>query len=483
MIVPVILAGGSGTRLWPLSRNLYPKQLLKLVDNYTMLQSTILRLKNLEEISDPIVLCNDDYRFMVAEQFRSIDIKPESIILEPVGRNTAPAVTVAALSALSQDTDAVLLVLPADHFIRDIELFHATLRAGIELANQDYLITFGIVPDAPETGYGYIRKGNPIPLPGPGNPDTSLEFPPEATTIDRFIEKPDLETAEQYLRSGEYCWNSGMFMFKATKVLSELEIFSPDIVKACRDAFEAGRSDLDFFRLDTAAFAACPSDSIDYAVMEKTGAGAMLMFRAGWNDLGSWEALWQVGDKNADQNILVGDVLVHDVKNSYLHATERMIAAVGLENHIVVETADAVLISPRDRAQDVKYLVEKLKAESRSEVRAHRKSYRPWGTIETLVQTEGFYVNRITIKPGAKMSLQKHYNRAEHWVAVKGTALVTRNDEQFVLKTDESTYISPGVSHRLENPGKIPLEIIEVQSGVCLDEDIVRLDNVYVPTD
>ncbi|GBC59836.1 mannose-1-phosphate guanylyltransferase/mannose- 6-phosphate isomerase [Desulfonema ishimotonii] len=473
MIYPVILAGGSGTRLWPLSRELYPKQLIELVDENTMLQDTVLRLRDFEGMADPIVICNENHRFMVAEQLRNIGADSGSIILEPVGRNTAPAVAVAALRAKSDGDDPVLLVLPADHYIRDVPVFHEALATGLHFARQDRLITFGIVPDAPETGYGYIRKG--VPLSPPGESETS-----EAVAIDQFVEKPDPETAESYLRSGNYCWNSGMFMFRASAVLAEMTRHVPDMVSACGAALEHGQEDLDFFRLDRAAFESCPADSIDYAIMEKTDRGAMIPFQAGWNDLGSWEALWQVGEKDAHENVVQGDVLLHDVSHSFLHASTRLVAAVGLENHIVVETADAVLISPRDKVQDVKSLVNKLKAARREETISHKTTYSPWGSSETLVASERFLVKRVTVKPGATLSLQKHFNRAEHWIVLRGTALVTKGEEEVLLEEDRSTYIAPGVAHRLVNPGKIPLEFIEVRSGSYLGEDdIVRLEHVY----
>ncbi len=471
MIIPVILAGGSGTRLWPLSREQYPKQLLSLVDDRTMLQNTVLRLTSFEGVGNILVLCNEDHRFMVAEQLRAIGVSDASIVLEPVGRNTAPAVAVAALKALEMSKDAVLMVLPADHSIEEVEALHKAIEAGRDLAGNDFLITFGIVPKSPETGYGYIRKGAPVS----DNGSTG-----QAVSIAEFVEKPDAATAEGYLKSGDYCWNSGMFMFRADRVLSELERFVPDIVASCRKAVDEGRKDLDFFRLGKEAFSACPSDSIDYAVMEKTDRGAMIPLSAGWNDLGSWDALWQVGQKDAQGNVIRGDVLTHDVKNSFLHAESRMIAAVGIENHVVVETADAVLIAPRDRVQEVKKIVSQLKTVMREEAAIHKKVYRPWGSYEGIDLSANFQVKRITVKPGARLSLQKHFHRAEHWVVVRGTALVTKDDKEFILKEDESTYIPLGIVHRLENPGKIDLELIEVQSGSYLGEDdIVRYEDVY----
>ena len=476
MILPVILAGGSGTRLWPLSRELYPKQLLNLIDKNTMLQNTVLRLDGIENLGLPVVLCNDQHRFMVAEQLRLIDVRPQAIYLEPVGRNTAPAVAVAALNAMATEDDPVLLVLPADHSIRSVDNFQDAVRTGAGFAEKDYLITFGIVPSGAETGYGYIRKGALLNGTGPSGTATG----PEVVLVDRFVEKPDRETACQYVDSGEYCWNSGMFMFKASAILRELEIHQPEIITACRNALADGREDLDFFRLDRQSFEACPGDSIDYAVMEKTAHGAMIPLEAGWDDVGSWEALWKMGEKDESDNVVHGDILVHDVKNSLLYAADRMVTAVGLEDHIVVETSDAVMISPRDRVQDVKKLVDRLKAGNRPETHTHRKVYRPWGTYETIASAQRFMVKRITVKPESILSLQKHYHRAEHWIVVRGTAVVTRGEERFILKEDESTYIPLGTQHRLENPGKIDLELIEVQSGSYLNEDdIVRLDDIY----
>jgi mannose-1-phosphate guanylyltransferase/mannose-6-phosphate isomerase len=470
MVIPVILAGGSGTRLWPLSRELYPKQLLPLVNEHTMLQGTIVRLSDMQNMAEPIVVCNEDHRFLVAEQLRRINVKPTSIILEPVGRNTAPAIAIAALNALSFDPDSVLLVLPADHHIRDVESFRDAVKTAVDLARADHLVTFGIVPDSPETGYGYIQKGKRM----------SSANDSEALKISRFVEKPDQETAKGYVDSGEYFWNSGMFVFRASRVMEELEARTPKIIDACRKAYELGVSDLDFYRLDADAFSACPNDSIDYAVMEKTQKGAMVPLHAGWSDLGSWEALWEIGQKDARQNVTHGDVLMHDVEQCYIQATSRLVGAVGMRNHIIVETSDAVFVCPRDKAQEVKALVRQLKTEYRDEAVAHSRVYRPWGCYEGLNEGNRFQVKRITVKPGAVLSLQKHHHRAEHWVVVQGTALVTRGDETFLLREDESTYIPLGINHRLENPGKIPLELIEVQSGSYLGEDdIVRFEDIY----
>ena len=470
-ILPVILAGGSGTRLWPLSRALYPKQLINLVDRQTMLQNTLGRIDGLGECCGPLVICNDEYRFMVAEQLRQLGVVPEAIVLEPVGRNTAPALAVAALWAVAKGDDPVLLVLPADHHIEDVERFQAALQTGYRQALAGRLITFGIVPRAPETGYGYIRMGDALPATDGGD---------GAVAIDAFVEKPDLATAKGYVDAKAYCWNSGMFMFTASKALAELERFVPDIVAACRLAIEKGRADLDFFRLDQTAFAGSPSDSIDYAVMENTEDGAMVPMSAGWNDLGSWEALWQVGAKDDQQNVVKGDVVLHDVADSYLHAESRLIAAVGLKDHIVVETADAVMISPRDRVQDVKGLVDRLKADRREETRTHQRIYRPWGTVDRLVGGRRFQVNRLTVNPGAALSLQTHFNRSEHWIVVRGTAQVVKGAETLILTEDSSTYICAGTAHRLENPGKIPLEVVEVQTGGYIgDDDITRLEDLY----
>ncbi|MBF0411826.1 MAG: mannose-1-phosphate guanylyltransferase/mannose-6-phosphate isomerase [Desulfamplus sp.] len=513
MIIPLILAGGSGTRLWPLSRELFPKQLLNLTDNYSMLQNTILRLNDMKSTAAPVVVCNEEHRFMVAEQLRAINVKPLSIILEPVGRNTAPAIAVGALKALDilnedsgklikDNSEPMLLILPADHIINNIEAFHEAVTLGSQYAAQDYLITFGIIPDSPETGYGYIKKGKILENIKESEINTQEANSSEesnknsivdkfvsnnqsngkngAAVIDKFVEKPDLETAKAYIESGEYLWNSGMFMFKASLILKELEIHEADMVKACRDSVNNGKDDLDFFRLNRESFEASRSESIDYAVMEKTDKGVIIPLSAGWNDLGSWDALWQTGNKDENQNVVRGDVLLADVKNSYLNAQSRLIAAVGLEDHVIVETKDAVLVAHRNRVQDVKKLVAQLKAGNREEAVSHSKIFRPWGSYETIDIEQRFQVKRITVKPGGKLSLQKHYHRAEHWTVVSGTAIVTKGDEQIMLTENESTYIPLGTVHRLENPGRIPLELIEVQSGSYLGEDdIVRFDDIY----
>lgn len=470
MIIPVILAGGSGTRLWPLSRELYPKQLISLVNEDTMLQNTIKRLDGVEKKGSPVIICNEDHRFMVAEQTRQTGTVNPTIILEPVGKNTAPAVAVAAIHASCNDPEAILMVMPADHHIEDTAAFVSTVNEAAMIAADRVMITFGIVPESPETGYGYIKAGKK-----PDNrPDSS------AFLVNRFVEKPDPETAKQYVESGEYFWNSGMFIFRAATYLEELAKFAPEMVRQCEEAVKLGKADLDFFRLDPEAFGKCPSDSIDYAVMEKTDCGVMIPLKAGWNDLGSWQSLWQTGKKDCNMNVLHGDTLLHDVKNSFIHASERMVAAIGLDNHIIVETSDAVMVSPMDRSQDIKHLVSKLKKSERSEAKIHRKVYRPWGAYESIDFASRFQVKRITVKPGGVLSLQKHFHRSEHWIVVSGTALVTKGDESFLLKEDESTYLPLGVIHRLENPGKIPLELIEVQTGPYLGEDdIARFEDVY----
>lgn len=496
MIVPVIMSGGAGTRLWPLSRELYPKQLLPLVNDCTMLQETQLRLNGLQNLAEPLVVCNESHRFMVAEQMRQAGCPAGAILLEPVGRNTAPAVAVAALQAQRAGADPVLLVMPADHVIVDCQTFRAAVVAGAELAREGKLVTFGIVPDKPETGYGYIKAGASLAERGMRDAESEnldcgcacdLRVPRPAShvtdtafAVETFVEKPDAATAEQYLTSGDYYWNSGMFMFRASRYLEELEKFAPEMVACCREALEKAQRDLDFVRLDAEAFGACPKDSIDYAVMEKTADAVVIPLDAGWSDVGSWSALWEVGQADGVGNVMRGDVLTHDSRNCYLHSTGRMVAAVGLEDHVVVETADAVLVARRDRAQDVKAIVEQLKQQGRGEALLHRRVNRPWGSYETIDQSDRFQVKRITVNPGASLSLQLHHHRAEHWIVVKGTARIARGDDTLVLSENQSTYIPLGVKHRLENPGLIPLELIEVQSGAYLGEDdIVRFEDIY----
>lgn len=471
MIVPVILAGGAGTRLWPLSRQLHPKQVLPITGQATMIQETLGRLEGLDGLAPPIVICNESHRFMIAEQLREKGIQPGAIVLEPVGKNTAPAIAVAALQASRQDKDPILLVLPADHHIGRPDRFRRGVAAGQTLAEAGRLVTFGIVPTSPETGYGYIKQGAPL---------TSLSSAGRACAIEAFVEKPDRTVAEGYLASGEYLWNSGMFLFPSSVLLAEMKRLVPEMVSACEKALSAGRADLDFFRLDRAAFETCPADSIDYAVMEKTALGAMLPLDAAWSDLGSWEALWEAGAKDGDANVARGDTLLHDVTRSVVYAGHRLVAAVGVDQHIIVETADAVFVCPRARAQDVKHLVERLKQQARPETERHRKVYRPWGTVDSIVSAERFQVKRLIVRPEARISRQQHNHRAEHWIVAKGTALVQRGEEEFILREDASTYIPIGVPHRLANPGKIPLEIIEVRTGSYLEEDdITRFEDDY----
>jgi mannose-1-phosphate guanylyltransferase/mannose-6-phosphate isomerase len=451
-----------------LSRELFPKQLLPLVGDRTMLQETVGRLDGLEELAPPLVICNDEHRFLVAEQLREIDVDPLAIILEPVGRNTAPAVAVAAAKAaelLDTDTDPVLLVLPADHVIRDIDGFHAAVAKACALAGEGRLVTFGVLPTAPETGYGYIRAD---------------ELTDGHAPVREFVEKPDSETARGYLEAGDYYWNSGMFMFLADRYVAELREHRPDIVSACVRSVSEAREDLDFIRLDRAAFEACPSDSIDYAVMEHTTAGEVVPIDVGWSDVGSWSALHGAKDADEEGNVIVGDVLVDDTHDCYLYAGSRLVATVGLEDAVVVETADAVLVAPRSRVQDVKTLVGKLKESGREERLLHRQVVRPWGSYDSVDEGDRFQVKRIVVNPGAQLSLQMHHHRAEHWIVVQGTARVTRGDETFLLGENESTYIPVGTTHRLENPGKLPLHLIEVQSGAYLGEDdIVRFEDTY----
>ena len=468
MLIPVILSGGAGTRLWPLSRELYPKQLLPLVGERTMLQETLGRLDGLPRVAPPVLVCNEAHRFMVAEQVRQMGRAAQAIILEPCGRNTAPAVAIAALQARQQGEDPLLLVLPADHLIRDVETFQGVLQSARPAAEEGALVTFGIVPDRPETGYGYIRAE--------GVGDATAAVLPVA----EFVEKPDLATAEEYLARGDFFWNSGMFMFRAGAYLEELERHRPEIHACCRRAFAGMRRDLDFLRLEEEAFAACPADSVDYAVMEQTERGVVLPLDAGWNDIGAWSALWDVRPHDPAGNVCIGDVLTSAARNCYLHATQRLVAAVGVDDLVVVETADAVLVAHREQVQDVKQIVSRLKDSGRGEALLHRRVNRPWGAYEGIDVGERFQVKHITVNPGASLSLQKHHHRAEHWIVVKGTARVIRGDETMLLSENQSTYIPLGAVHRLENPGQIPLEMIEVQSGSYLGEDdIVRLEDHY----
>ncbi|HFF2844954.1 TPA: mannose-1-phosphate guanylyltransferase/mannose-6-phosphate isomerase [Stenotrophomonas maltophilia] len=461
-IQPVILSGGSGTRLWPLSREAYPKQFLPLAGELTMLQATWQRVAPLAA-RGPLVIANEEHRFVAAEQLQQVGTEPAAIILEPVGRNTAPAIAVAALEATRDGADALLLVLPSDHVITDEVAFRNAVQAAASAAEAGKLVTFGIVPTGPETGYGYIKTAN-----GQG-----------LRAVERFVEKPDLETATGYVSSGQYYWNSGMFLFKASRYLQELERFQPEMLARSRQAWQQARRDADFTRLDRDAFTAVPSDSIDYAVMEKTADAVVIPLDAGWNDVGSWTALRDVSQQDGDGNAHQGDVIAIDCRNTYAYA-QRLVAMVGLDDVIVVETDDAVLVGKADRMQEVKTIVAKLKAEGRSEATWHRKVYRPWGAYDSIDNGERFQVKRITVKPGGTLSLQMHHHRAEHWIVVSGTAEVTRGSEVILLSENQSTYIPLGVTHRLRNPGKLPLELIEVQSGSYLGEDdIVRFEDTY----
>ncbi len=466
-LYPVILSGGSGTRLWPLSRAALPKQLLPLASERTMLQETVIRLGGMVDIGPPLVVCNNDHRFLIAEQMREIGVEPLGIFLEPMGRNTAPAAAVAALTLLKRDPDAVMLLLPADHLINDVPAFHAAVAEGLKAVALGRLVTFGIVPDSPHTGYGYIQRGDAL-------------AGTTARQVARFVEKPDAATAQRFLASGDYFWNSGMFLFSARQFAEELEQYRPDMLAACRRALEGGEHDLDFCRLDKAAFADCPSDSIDYALMERTPNAAVVPAEIGWNDIGAWSALWDVGLKDADDNVVRGDVYLDGVKGSYVRAESRMVAALGVENLLIVETPDAVLVADQSKAQDVKKVVDYLKKAGRSEHEFHTRVFRPWGWYEGIDMGERFQVKRIMVKPGHKLSLQMHHHRAEHWVVVSGTARVTRDGVEELLTENQSTYIPLGTTHRLENPGKVALHLIEVQSGSYLGEDdIVRFEDVY----
>ncbi|HZE44052.1 MAG TPA: mannose-1-phosphate guanylyltransferase/mannose-6-phosphate isomerase [Steroidobacteraceae bacterium] len=464
-VIPVILSGGAGTRLWPLSREMYPKQLLSLTGEQTMLQDTALRLAAIAGAIPPIVVCNEAHRFTVAEQIHAQGIQPSAILLEPSGRNTAPAVALAALKALKIDPNATLVVAPADHVIRDAGKFQQAAEVAVALAQGDKLVTFGIVAHAPETGYGYIRRGEGA---GPAYP------------VAQFIEKPPLDLALQYVASGDYYWNSGMFVFKASRYLSELSSLAPDILAACTAAFQAAKTDLDFVRIDKAEFTKCRSESIDYAVMEKTQDALVLPLDVGWSDVGSWSSLFDVLPADEEGNVLQGDVMVHDTHDCYVHSTSRLVATVGMQDHIIVETKDAILVAPKDRVQDVKDLVAKIKKSGRTESALHREVFRPWGSYDSIDNGERFQVKRLSVKPGGVLSLQMHHHRAEHWIVVQGAARITRNDEVFLLAENESTYIPVGATHRIENPGKVPLHIIEVQSGSYLGEDdIVRFEDNY----
>jgi len=463
-LFPVIMCGGSGTRLWPLSRAQFPKQFLPLVNDESMLQDTIARLPSKHQT--PVLICNEDHRFLVAQQVIEHEGTAPSILLEPEGRNTAPAVALAALNILEKQGDALMLVLAADHVIKDTNKFHQSIELAVKVAEQGRLVTFGIVPTHPETGYGYIKQGKP-----------QNEF---CFDVAEFVEKPTEDVAVNYLSSGEYLWNSGMFLFKASRYLQELEKFRPDIFKACKAAMSDVQQDLDFLRPNKEAFLGCESESIDYAVMEKTDSAVVIPLDAGWSDVGSYSALWEICPRDKNCNVLKGDVIAQQTTNSYIHSQNKLIATIGVDNLVVIDTPDAVLVANKDKVQDVKNIVEQLKANQRPEAVLHREVYRPWGKYDSVDTGERFQVKRITVNAGAKLSVQMHHHRAEHWIIVSGTAKVTLDEKTFLLSENQSTYISIGVVHALENPGKLPLEMIEVQSGSYLGEDdIVRFEDKY----
>lgn len=468
MLVPVVLAGGVGSRLWPVSRALLPKQFIDFPhSDGSLFQNTLSRLDGLKDIGKPMVVCNADHRFLVAEQLRQLQKEDGTILLEPIGRNTAPAVALAALSAQSNGEDPVLLILPADHVFQNLDALHNAINEGVGLATAGKLVTFGIVPDVPETGYGYIERG----------PELSGA---NGFEVARFVEKPDAKTAEAYLASGDYFWNSGMFMFTASTYLAELEKQAADIFASCQQAFASIEKGEDFLTVSADIFSKCRSDSIDYAVMEKTASAAVIPLDAGWNDLGAWDALWDVQEKDASGNVTSGDVLTVETSNSYIQAQSRLVAAVGMNDAVIVETADAILVANRTSVQSVKKIVEQLESKERQESVNHTLVYRPWGSYESLAMAQGYQVKHIVVNPGAQLSLQMHHHRAEHWTVIKGAGLITCDDKEFILHPNESTFIPLGSKHRLTNPGETPVEIIEVQVGDYLGEDdIVRFEDIY----
>lgn len=468
MIHPVILSGGAGTRLWPMSRALYPKQLLSLVGQGTLLQQTASRVAGRDGMAAPLVVGNEEHRFIIAEQLRESGVTPQMLLLEPVGRNTAPAAAAAALCLVEREPEALILVMPSDHSIDDMAAFRAAVERAASAAKAGFLVTFGIAPERAETGFGYIARGAP------------LDKNPGAFAIAGFVEKPDAENAERFVASGDYFWNSGIFLFPAALYLKELERRRRDIVAACRAAVAAAQTDADFTRLGKAEFTGCPAESIDYAVMEHTSHAAVVPVDMGWSDLGSWDALWEISDKDEAGNSVAGNVIAEGIRNCYLRSEAGMVAAIGVEDLVIVATDDAVMVAPRSRSQDVKQLVARLSEERRGEVDAHSTVHRPWGTYKGIHVGHRVQVKHIVVKPGGKLSLQMHHHRAEHWVVVQGTARIVRGNEEITLTEDQSTYIPLGTRHRLENPGKIPLHVIEVQSGSYLGEDdIVRFDDHY----
>ena len=464
MIAPIILSGGSGTRLWPLSRKLHPKQFINLVNDTTLFQDTILRLP--KDVADPLIICNEEHRFLAAEQLRQIHKNSNGIILEPIGKNTAPAIALAALKFVNNGEDPLLLVLSADHLIQDTDAFHQSIKIAEKLAEKDKLVTFGIVPDKAETGYGYIQA--------------DINNTTDSYNIQSFTEKPNQEDAQKYLDSGNYLWNSGMFMFKASIYLQELEKFEPEILTSCKKSCQTEYKDKDFIRLNNDEFRQCPEQSIDYGVMEHTEGAMVVPLDANWSDIGSWDALWDAKNKDSNGNVSEGDVILNGVKNTYTYSSNRLVSAIGVSDLVIVDTQDALLIADKNCSQNIKNIVNQLKKENRSEAENHRKVLRPWGYYDSIDADYGFQVKRILVNPGAKLSLQKHQHRAEHWVVVKGVATITRGDDVFVLKENQSTYIPKGEVHRLENTEETDLEIIEIQTGDYLGEDdIIRLEDDY----
>ena len=460
MITPVILCGGSGTRLWPLSRKLYPKQFISLVNDNTLFQNTILRLP--KEVANPIVVCNEEYRFLAAEQLRQINKHSNNIILEPISKNTAPAI---ALAALSAGNDTLLLVLPADHVIEDEEYFNKLVLKAMPLAKSGKLVTFGIVPTKAHTGYGYIKSGRKLDI---------------GFVVDQFMEKPSTQHAKKYFESGEYYWNSGIFLFNSSRYLEELNKFRPNIYQACKNSMQGAKSDFNFLRVDKARFEECPRESVDFAVMENTADAVVIPMDAGWSDVGSWSSLWDITNKDKNGNVIHGDVIIHNSNNSFIRSDDKMVAAIGVDNLVIAATKDVVMIANKDNAQDVNIIAKELQDSKRNEWETHREVYRPWGKYDLIDYGNRYQVKKITVKPGAALSLQKHQHRAEHWIVVIGTAKVTKGEKTFLLAENESVYIPIGVVHALENPGESDLELIEIQSGAYLGEDdIIRLQDRY----